>query len=502
MNKVNLILVISILLAGCSGSNSSVPIIADQMAPETTLVRPADAQSAVLTDLLGTVEVRTGDSQWSLAQVGQTLKSGQDIRTGALSNVSFEFFDGSHAYLGSEAEIAVDVLDASGSGTRIVQLTQISGESQHDVAVSNNPGSHYDVITPAGSGTATGTKFKVMVLPDQLSQFWVEQGTVTIANNDTSVLLVAGQTTIISIGQSPIEPAFRITGEGKVNQIMTVGGEGNNFPAPAPVAQTNQKGKITLCHATGSATTPFVEITVSDNGASNGHTKHPGDMIPAPADGCPKAAPITSSTTTSWIIAGQTFQTGASTVIFGSPQTDDWVRFEGRLLPDGSRFADRIVSLSYSPDNQVAFRGKVETIGDTAWTVSSRIVQVNELTAIDAGLMVGDNVYVIAEMAQDGLVWAKRIGRADVPGSNFSFAGILTGIDKDIWDISGIKVTVDSETALNGDFMPGNPLTVQGVIKEDGTWLATIIDLVSPEGYRFEFTWPGGKHQSLGGLGC
>ena len=30
-------------------------------------------------------------------------------------------------------------------------------------------------------------------------------------------------------------------------------------------------------------------------------------------------------------------------------------------------------------------------------------------------------------------------------------------------------------------------MAVEGVIKEDGTWLATPIDLVTPEGYRFEF---------------
>ncbi len=52
--------------------------------------------------------------------------------------------------------------------------------------------------------------------------------------------------------------------------------------------------KITICHKTGSAQNPYVEITVSENGAKNGHAKHKGDIIPAPKDGCPS----TSSTTT------------------------------------------------------------------------------------------------------------------------------------------------------------------------------------------------------------
>jgi len=47
--------------------------------------------------------------------------------------------------------------------------------------------------------------------------------------------------------------------------------------------------KITLCHATGSASNPYVEITVSANAATDGHghAGHPDDIIPAPAAGCP-----------------------------------------------------------------------------------------------------------------------------------------------------------------------------------------------------------------------
>jgi hypothetical protein len=52
----------------------------------------------------------------------------------------------------------------------------------------------------------------------------------------------------------------------------------------------NNDGKITICHATGSATNPFVEITISEN-AVEAHRNHQNgeDIIPAPANGCPKA---------------------------------------------------------------------------------------------------------------------------------------------------------------------------------------------------------------------
>jgi Tol biopolymer transport system component len=69
-------------------------------------------------------------------------------------------------------------------------------------------------------------------------------------------------------------------GSGKTDEVIDDGPE-------------NDKGggknkKITLCHATGSETNPYVEITVADDGVYNGHIDHDGDIIPAPAGGCPK----------------------------------------------------------------------------------------------------------------------------------------------------------------------------------------------------------------------
>ena len=58
--------------------------------------------------------------------------------------------------------------------------------------------------------------------------------------------------------------------------------------------------KVTICHATGSETNPYVQITISENGL-NGHGHHhkkagrPDDIIPAPAGGCPSTAPTQQS---------------------------------------------------------------------------------------------------------------------------------------------------------------------------------------------------------------
>jgi len=63
--------------------------------------------------------------------------------------------------------------------------------------------------------------------------------------------------------------------------------EAEGCPASAVVVND---GRITICHATSSKNNPYVEITVSVNGL-NGHDKHNGDIIPAPAGGCPTTKP-------------------------------------------------------------------------------------------------------------------------------------------------------------------------------------------------------------------
>ncbi|MGA1506779.1 MAG: MBG domain-containing protein, partial [Ilumatobacteraceae bacterium] len=55
--------------------------------------------------------------------------------------------------------------------------------------------------------------------------------------------------------------------------------------AQAATTTTRVPRRISICHATGSDTNPYVEITVDVEGL-NGHGDHAGDIIPAPLGGC------------------------------------------------------------------------------------------------------------------------------------------------------------------------------------------------------------------------
>jgi hypothetical protein len=73
-----------------------------------------------------------------------------------------------------------------------------------------------------------------------------------------------------------------------------IGPDGGVCPGPDGNGGSPPDGKITICHATSSATNPYVTITVSVNStAYQGHLGHVtggpsgSDIIPAPPEGCP-----------------------------------------------------------------------------------------------------------------------------------------------------------------------------------------------------------------------
>ena len=59
--------------------------------------------------------------------------------------------------------------------------------------------------------------------------------------------------------------------------------------AAQPAKQKPKPKKTTICHATGSKTHPYVKLTVKAKDLA-GHQRHPNDIVPAPAGGCPSQA--------------------------------------------------------------------------------------------------------------------------------------------------------------------------------------------------------------------
>jgi len=151
-------------------------------------------------------------------------------------------------------------------------------------------------------------------------------GTTTTTSTTTTTTVAPTTTTTIAAATTTTAARRRIsichaTGSATNPYVaITVDEEGLNghgdhaddiIPAPAggcsarAIARAQQSTtttiiprRISICHATGSATNPYVEITV-DVAGLNGHGDHAGDIIPAPVGGCtPNAIRRELATTT------------------------------------------------------------------------------------------------------------------------------------------------------------------------------------------------------------
>jgi len=379
-------------------------------------------QTAVLQEARGVVQIQAGDGAWVTAGAGRTLGAGQNLRTGALSGATLEFFDGSRVVLGPDSQVSIDELDARASdGPRVVALTQWAGETTHTVKAAHTAGSRYEVRTPSATGVAKGTTFHVWVAADRLTRFSVDEGAVAVTAQGATVSIAAGQVTTVQSDEAPDEPAFRISGEGEVTQTGAI-----------------------------------------------------------------------------WIIAGQSFETHAGTLIAGDAQVGDWVYVEGRLLADDTRIADRIALLFRSPANRFAITGPVEAIDDAEWTVAGQAIEVDDETVrlsahdeaeIEAGIEIGDLARVEGVILESGALRAESIRRInDRPGLPFDFVGVIQNLGDEAWTVSGVVITLDDETEMDASLAVGDVVRVRGWILEDGSWLARSIHRVEDQERVFEIT--------------
>src|SRR3954469_7188632 len=95
-----------------------------------------------------------------------------------------------------------------------------------------------------------------------------------------------GQAKVHTNGKALAKGHAKVNGQAKVHTNGKALAKGH-AKTQTPTANIHAKaGKTTICHATGSATNPYVTITISNN-ALPAHRRHQDgrDIIPAPAEG-------------------------------------------------------------------------------------------------------------------------------------------------------------------------------------------------------------------------
>jgi len=452
---------------GESNQGLSTPV------PTAVALEAPDPQTAALNEPHGVVEVQASDGTWTKVQAGTMVKAGQRVHTGALSRVILTFYDGSQARLGPNSEVSIDALDAQKSGPRVVALTQWVGESDHDVATSSDAGSRYEVNTPSGTGKAKGTVFHVFVSTTLLVRFDVDEGAVEVTSLNVTVVVVAGQSTIIVAGQAPQPPVFHISGEGEVERIgatwriagqnfrthadtVIIGdpqvGDWVAFEGRALLNGTRVADKIVLLHRRFENTFAFVG-TVDAIGESE------------------------------WTIAGRVVRVDEVTRIEPGIEVGDLVEVKGGIAQDGTLWA---ASIQPVVTNGFRFTGVVQNITSEAWAVSSISVTVNVSTTIEPGIVVGDVVQVSGQILEDGVWLAQTIRRVPAGGGPFEMVGVATSLDP--WIVNGIELATADWTEIDEGIEVGDKVKVEGRILADGTWLAEKIKLWDEdEPVRFAF---------------
>lgn len=455
-----------------SGQNTAQGPVANPIMSAAVTPNP---QTAVLSAVRGLVEVQAADGVWKAARAGDLLTVGQRLRTGALSSAALSFYDGSRAALGPSTEIALTAVDAQRTGKRVVQLTQISGESDHVVAKAANTESVYEVATPSGTGRARGTAFHVSV--SLVVRFTVSEGAVAVTNLNVTVVVNAGETTLITGDEPPAPPVAFFSGAGEVQEIgevWTIAGqtmlvdpgtlveggpqegdwvsfEGRLLPGGVRVAD-----RITLLHRAITNTFSFI------------------GAVEAISD-------------TTWTISGRTVAVvEGETEIEAGISAGAQVEVTGRIEADGTFLATEIRLFTGGSSAPFEFTGVVETMEADAWVISGLSVTVNVSATIDPGIVEGDVVHVTGVILEDGAWLAETIEKISETGA-FDFVGIV--ISADPWNVSGVTFETDTETDIDDGLQTGNRVRVQGRVLPDGTWLAErIIQLDEGQRHAIQFT--------------
>jgi len=202
--------ILTLLIAACNAAPTPPPPIS-AAATAVVAVAPTTPSVAAISHIKGDADQRLDEtSVWNVASIGQSLASGNQVRTGVESLATVQFAQGAITRLGPET--AFTVIELSGDAQNpLIKLHLSLG--QLFVIIKDSLGSGaVEIETPVGSAAVRGSLMSVKV---------TEQGRVEIACLETSgkcvvendhgaVELESGQQTEIDAADEPPAPVEQI----------------------------------------------------------------------------------------------------------------------------------------------------------------------------------------------------------------------------------------------------------------------------------------------------
>jgi hypothetical protein len=163
-------------------------------------------QTATLSDIQGTVNVKRGDnSAWETVSTDQVLSVGDSIATAETASATLIFFDGSQTQLYPNTLITLTELRASEDGSnKIILFEQLWGKTFNRVKRLLDSASRYEIKTPTSVTAVRGTEFVVEVSnADGATQVEVEEGVVDVIAQKITVPVHPGESILVEPGKSP-----------------------------------------------------------------------------------------------------------------------------------------------------------------------------------------------------------------------------------------------------------------------------------------------------------
>ena len=163
--------------------------------------------TAVLFVEEGEATVRRGIRTLHLASSqAYEVRSGDQIRTVADSRALLVVSPATSVVLQSECEVLVRVLSGEEAGSSVAELQLGAGETLHQVRQSPDPGSRYEVHTPAAAVRLSAGQHRVLVSDDGATRVEVLEGVASVTAQDTEVEIWPGEYSSIPVGRAPSVP--------------------------------------------------------------------------------------------------------------------------------------------------------------------------------------------------------------------------------------------------------------------------------------------------------
>jgi hypothetical protein len=153
--------------------------------------------------------------------------------------------------------------------------------------------------------------------------------------------------------------------------------------------------------------------------------------------------------------------------------------------------------------NVTAFRGVVEAMNGSEWTVGGQKVTLDPQALPDPNISVGDHVQVQAKLSPDGTVVALNVqaspkdksvsssalddsstpgasGSPTQAGGDKEVVGVVEAITDSTITVDGVTYPLADFTEFKGTLAVGNQVTVHVIVNADGTLTVREIETSSP----------------------